>query len=93
MNLLFVDQPGLLGPKALLVFMVLSHGRDEVQWLLRHANNIPPKVANKAKFNPDDLNDRQLPELLFYIEELRGEWSAPPPPRGGGKGVIWSGGN
>lgn len=72
MNLLFVDQPGLLGPKALLVFIVLNHARDEVQWLLRHADNIPPGKNHKAKFNPDDLNDRQLPELLFYIEELRG---------------------
>jgi len=72
MNLLFADQPGLLGPKAMFAFMMLSHARDEVEWLLRHANNLP-QTKGKVKANPDDLNDRQLPELLFYIEELRGK--------------------
>jgi len=71
MNLLFTDQPGLLGPKALLAFIALSHACDEIRWLLRHGDNIPTK-ASRAKVNSDDLNDRQLPELLFYVEELRG---------------------
>lgn len=71
MNLLFIDQPGLLGPKSMLAFIMLSHARDEIHWLLRHADNLP-QVKGKAKPNPEDLNDRHLPELLFYIEELRG---------------------
>lgn len=70
--LLLSDQPGLLGPKALLVFMALSFARDEVHWLLRHAENQPTRQSGKTKFFPEDLQDRQLPELLFYIEELRG---------------------
>uniref|UniRef100_A0A8P4KAE8 Nck-associated protein 1 n=1 Tax=Dicentrarchus labrax TaxID=13489 RepID=A0A8P4KAE8_DICLA len=37
------DQPGLLGPKALFVFMALSFARDEIIWLLRHADNIQKK--------------------------------------------------
>ena len=32
---LFHDQPGLLGPKALLVFQLISYGRDEVVWLIK----------------------------------------------------------
>ena len=70
--LLFSDQPGLLGPKALFVFMALSYARDEVHWLLRHAENQPSRQSGKAKVSTEDLIDRQLPELLFYIEELRG---------------------
>uniref|UniRef100_A0A670HY11 Nck-associated protein 1 n=1 Tax=Podarcis muralis TaxID=64176 RepID=A0A670HY11_PODMU len=40
------DQPGLLGPKALFVFMALSFARDEIIWLLRHADNMPKKSAD-----------------------------------------------
>uniref|UniRef100_A0A8C5MKB5 Nck-associated protein 1 n=1 Tax=Leptobrachium leishanense TaxID=445787 RepID=A0A8C5MKB5_9ANUR len=58
------DQPGLLGPKALFVFMALSFARDEIIWLLRHADNIPKKVA-------DDFMDKHIAELIFYMEELR----------------------
>ncbi|KAL7636676.1 UNVERIFIED_CONTAM: hypothetical protein RMT77_012425 [Armadillidium vulgare] len=67
--LIFTDQPGLLGPKALFVFMGLSLSRDEVSWLLRHHVN-PPLVKGKNKM-AEDLVDRQLPELLFHMEELR----------------------
>uniref|UniRef100_A0A8C6LBH8 NCK associated protein 1 like n=1 Tax=Nothobranchius furzeri TaxID=105023 RepID=A0A8C6LBH8_NOTFU len=35
------DEPGLLGPKALFVFMALSFSRDEVLWLVRHSENMP----------------------------------------------------
>ncbi|XP_039373593.1 nck-associated protein 1-like [Mauremys reevesii] len=37
---LLSDQPGLLGPKALSVFMALSLCRDEVNWLVRHAEHV-----------------------------------------------------
>uniref|UniRef100_A0A7N6ASW9 Nck-associated protein 1 n=1 Tax=Anabas testudineus TaxID=64144 RepID=A0A7N6ASW9_ANATE len=50
------DQPGLLGPKALFVFMALSFARDEIIWLLRHKNSAP--IIHIA-------------ELIFYMEELR----------------------
>lgn len=73
MNTLFIDQPGLLGPKALMALIILSHARDEVHWLLRHAGNVPQKLEKRKNLS-DDLNDRQLPELLFYIEELRGQF-------------------
>ncbi|ENN72215.1 hypothetical protein HUJ04_009989 [Dendroctonus ponderosae] len=69
MGLIFVDQPGLLGPKALLVFMGLAYSRDEVLWLLRHNEN-PPHHKAKGKLT-EDLVDRHLPELLFHIEDLR----------------------
>jgi len=65
------DQPGLLGPKALFVFMGLSFARDEVQWMLHHHDN-PPQHKGKIKTN-EDLVDRQLPELMFHMEELRGK--------------------
>jgi NCK-associated protein 1 len=38
-------------------------------WLLRHNDN-PPIVKSKGKAT-EDLVDRQLPELLFHMEELR----------------------
>ena len=63
------DQPGLLGPKALFVFMGLCFSRDEVYWLLRHNENPPPRQG-KVKII-EDLVDRYLPELLFHMEELR----------------------
>ncbi|XP_027196492.2 nck associated protein 1 Hem [Dermatophagoides pteronyssinus] len=72
LSLLLSDQPGLLGPKTLFVFMALSFARDEVYWLLRHYENPPSRQSGKSKVSPEDLIDRQLPELLFYIEELRG---------------------
>ncbi|XP_028969815.1 nck-associated protein 1-like isoform X2 [Esox lucius] len=59
------DEPGLLGPKALFVFMALSFSRDEVLWLVRHSENIP-----KTK-TPEDYVDSQMAELLFYMERLR----------------------
>lgn len=63
------DQPGLLGPKALFVFMGLCFSRDEIYWLLRHNENPPPRQG-KVKIT-EDLVDRYLPELLFHMEELR----------------------
>ncbi|XP_043549392.1 nck-associated protein 1 isoform X5 [Chiloscyllium plagiosum] len=59
------DQPGLLGPKALFVFMALSFARDEIIWLLRHADNIP------RTRNSDDFIDKHVAELIYYMEELR----------------------
>uniref|UniRef100_A0A8C8E4D7 NCK associated protein 1 like n=1 Tax=Oryzias sinensis TaxID=183150 RepID=A0A8C8E4D7_9TELE len=59
------DEPGLLGPKALFVFMALSFSRDEVQWLVRHSESMP-----KIK-TPEDYNDNQMAELLFHMERLR----------------------
>lgn len=69
LGLILTDQPGLLGPKALLIFIGLSYSRDEVFWLLRHNDN-PPLQKAKGK-SAEDLVDRQLPELLFHMEELR----------------------
>ncbi|XP_060925622.1 nck-associated protein 1-like [Limanda limanda] len=60
------DEPGLLGPKALFVFMALSFSRDEVLWLVRHSENMP-----KLK-TPEDYIDNQMAELLFYMEKLHG---------------------
>ncbi|XP_034022052.1 nck-associated protein 1-like [Thalassophryne amazonica] len=60
------DEPGLLGPKALFVFMALSFSRDEVLWLVRHSENMP-----KLK-TPEDYIDNQMAELLFHMEQLRG---------------------
>merc|ERR1719225_799672 len=68
--LLCSDQPGLLGPKALFVFMGLCFARDEILWLMHHHEN-PPLRQNKNKVQ-EDLVDRYLPEMLFYMEEIRG---------------------
>ncbi|RWS27679.1 membrane-associated protein Hem-like protein, partial [Leptotrombidium deliense] len=69
--LILTDQPGLLGPKSLMVFMALSFARDEVNWLLKHYDNTPQRQGRTIKGHQDNLVDRQLPELLFHIEELR----------------------
>ena len=50
--------------------MGLAFARDEVHWLLRHCDN-PPVRTGKTKSSGDDLIDRQLPELLFHMEELK----------------------
>ncbi|KAK0068424.1 membrane-associated protein Hem-like isoform X3 [Biomphalaria pfeifferi] len=71
LTLVFTEEPGLLGPKALFVFQGLSLARDEILWLLRHVVN-PPSKRHNVKMSPEDFYDRQLPELLFYMEELRG---------------------
>lgn len=70
LSLLLRDQPGLLGPKILYVWMALTAGRDEVIWLLRHQVEMPT-IAKKGSKTADELVDRQLPELLFYMLELR----------------------
>jgi len=64
------DQPGLLGPKSLYVWMALCLSRDEFLWLLRHSENVPQKKAAATK--TEDYVDRQIPELMFHMEELRG---------------------
>ena len=60
--------------QALLIFIGLCCARDEVYWLLRHNDN-PPQQKSKGK-TAEDLVDRQLPELLFHMEELRGTLSS-----------------
>lgn len=75
LSLLFTDQPGLLGPKALYLLTALSMARDEVHWLLRHQYlhwYDPNKPAKLTKgMVKEDWMDKQLPELLFLMEELR----------------------
>lgn len=59
--------------------MGLCYARDEVVWLVRHYDNPPlPRSATAIKIQnrnkvTEDLTDRQLPELLFHMEELRGK--------------------
>ncbi|MGH0180569.1 UNVERIFIED_CONTAM: hypothetical protein FKN15_004574 [Acipenser sinensis] len=59
------DEPGLLGPKALFVFMALSFSRDEVCWLVRHSEHV---LKTKT---PEDYVDTHIAELLFCMESLR----------------------
>ena len=55
LNEIIGDQPGLLGPKALIALLALSLAKDEIHWLLRHNLIHPPKGR---KINVDDYNDR-----------------------------------
>ncbi|XP_065072072.1 nck-associated protein 1 homolog [Rhopilema esculentum] len=68
LNEILGDQPGLLGPKALLALLALSLGKDEIHWLLRHHCNPPPRGR---KVNLDEYSDSQLPRLLHGIVGLR----------------------
>ncbi|VEL30735.1 unnamed protein product, partial [Protopolystoma xenopodis] len=77
LNLIFADEPGLLGPKAFLVFWSLSYASDELHWLIRHIANPPNKKSGISSggsglSKSEDLIDPFLPELLFYMDELRG---------------------
>ncbi|CAH8493040.1 unnamed protein product [Heterobilharzia americana] len=76
LHLILSDEPGLLGPKAFLVFWGLSYASDEVHWLLRHsANPIMKKNTSTTRtggpFSTDEFCDPFLPELLFRMDELR----------------------
>ena len=59
--------------QALYVFMGLAFARDEILWLVRHAEHPHPKMKSKA--NVEDFLDPLLPEMLFHMEELRGKIS------------------
>ncbi|XP_007429574.1 nck-associated protein 1-like [Python bivittatus] len=65
MEAILANEPGLLGPKAVYVFMALSFCRDEVSWLCRHSEHI-----SKGK-NQEEFTDSYLAELLFLMERLR----------------------
>lgn len=69
MSLILADQPGLLGPKILVVLQALNMGRDEIMWLVRHACTPPPKGK---KLSQEDFVDVKLPQLLLFVEEIRG---------------------
>lgn len=71
LSLIYTDQPGLLGPKALYVLQALSMAQYEAHWVMRHFQN-PPGRRHNVKMNQEDFVDRQIPELLFYIMELKG---------------------
>nr|CAH8838429.1 unnamed protein product [Trichobilharzia regenti] len=76
LHLILSDEPGLLGPKAFLVFWGLSYAADEVHWLLRHSANPIVKKGTSTPVRPgpfsgDELCDPFLPELLFRMDELR----------------------
>ncbi|CAD5218478.1 unnamed protein product [Bursaphelenchus okinawaensis] len=70
MAALLHDQPGLLGPKVLFVWMGLSFARDEVLWLLRHADLVNVNKKLRAALE-NVVHDRCLAEILFYMAELR----------------------
>ena len=69
------DQPGLLGPKCATVLVALTCASYEVEWLVRHSANAPKnahKQLQQATGGGEEvLVDRQLPEIIFYIEKLR----------------------
>ncbi|XP_066472263.1 nck-associated protein 1-like [Tiliqua scincoides] len=65
MEAVLANEPGLLGPKVIYVFMALAFCRDEVTWLCRHSEHV-----TKVK-NPEEYTDSHLAELLFLMEKLR----------------------
>ncbi|XP_042310241.1 nck-associated protein 1-like isoform X2 [Sceloporus undulatus] len=65
MEAILANEPGLLGPKAVYIFMALSFCRDEITWLCRHSEHV-----SKNK-NPEEFTDSYLAEILFLMEKLR----------------------
>ena len=53
------------------MLLALTLARDEVLWLMKHMLTPPPK--GKHRHNPDDYVDVALPELLFFILEIKSE--------------------
>ncbi|KAF7240309.1 Nck-associated protein 1-like [Varanus komodoensis] len=64
MEAILANEPGLLGPKAIYVFMALSFCRDEVTWLCRHSEHV-----SKGK-NLEEFTDSYLAELLFLMRKI-----------------------
>lgn len=64
MEAILANEPGLLGPKVIYVFMALAFCRDEVTWLCRHSEHVT-KIKNLEEFT-----DSYLAELLFLMEKL-----------------------
>lgn len=60
---LMKDQPGLLGPKILFVWMGLSFARDEVLWILRHAHIW--HLVNVNKKTKLTLNNIVIDKCVF----------------------------
>ena len=58
--------------QASTVILALTLARDEVFWLMKHS--IAPTPKGKHKVNPDDYSDPHLPELLFGIVQLKGQY-------------------
>lgn len=60
--LILTDQPGLLGPKALFVFMGLSFSRDEVRlyflWLLHYNKALTNLISAALRITDDFLCSR-----------------------------------
>ncbi|CAD5225760.1 unnamed protein product [Bursaphelenchus xylophilus] len=70
MTCLLKDKPALFGPKTLFVWMALSFARDEVLWLLRHADLV--HVNKKLRTALEQVvQDRNLAEILYFMCELR----------------------
>lgn len=68
--LLLVDEPGLLGPKILFVWMGLSMARDEIQWLLRHYDVwqqllLQYSPANKKALQKSGLQNIVIDKFAF----------------------------
>lgn len=51
-------------PQALFVFMALSFARDEIIWLLRHADNMPKKSA-------DDFIDKYVTLKIYFFRFIK----------------------
>uniref|UniRef100_A0A672KST4 Nck-associated protein 1 n=1 Tax=Sinocyclocheilus grahami TaxID=75366 RepID=A0A672KST4_SINGR len=73
------DQPGLLGPKALFVFMALSFARDEIIWLLRHNLSVCPEdesiIMSSFVNTMTSLSVKQVEDgEVFDFRGLRLDW-------------------
>uniref|UniRef100_A0A915M7G8 MULE transposase domain-containing protein n=1 Tax=Meloidogyne javanica TaxID=6303 RepID=A0A915M7G8_MELJA len=73
--LLLVDEPGLLGPKILFVWMGLSMARDEIQWLLRHYDVWQQLLLQYSPANKKAIQKSGLQNIVvdnYYIEYIAG---------------------
>uniref|UniRef100_A0A8C2FXR7 Nck-associated protein 1 n=1 Tax=Cyprinus carpio TaxID=7962 RepID=A0A8C2FXR7_CYPCA len=73
------DQPGLLGPKALFVFMALSFARDEIIWLLRHNLSVCPEdesiIMSSFVNTMTSLSVKQVEDgEVFDFRGMRLDW-------------------
>ncbi|KAL6050935.1 hypothetical protein QOT17_019527 [Balamuthia mandrillaris] len=65
---LFKDFPGLMGPKAFVLWSALNAARAEILWYFQHLSGTPPKT--KDKFLVERFRDPHISELIYYVLKL-----------------------
>jgi len=67
---LFRDQPCLLGPKLLVLYAAMSLAKDELFWVFRHTDSVPPPEKLKKFYKVEEFKDKRISSLIFLLDNL-----------------------